>query len=346
MLAVKCSGSPREIGKQHGGAASAQIARCIEFYTGMFQKTSSLAWKDVLALAERFVDRIKTVWPEYFEEMEGIAEGSGHSILDIVALNVRTEIAFGCFSDGCTALSWQTEKHSFLAQNWDWQPAQKQNLIVLEIHQSNPKTPSIKMITEAGIIGKIGFNSAGVGVCLNAIRAHGMDPTRLPVHLGLRMVLESSSTSEAVEALKRYGVASSAHLLVADTTASAGCEVTAKTIAIVPMDARGRVIHSNHLLLEHPGVVDTAWLKDSPFRVQRMLELTDALGEREGDHPTWDGVQGLFVDRENAPTAICRSGDIETLFNIVMDLKARRAVVRFGRPDQVEEEFELAFGEV
>ncbi|KAL3468182.1 AAT-domain-containing protein [Aspergillus heterothallicus] len=341
MLVVKCSGSPREIGEQHGVAASAHIARCIEFYTGMFQKTSSLAWKDVLSLAEGFAKRIKDVWPKYYEEMKGIAEGSGHSVLDIVALNVRTEIAFGCFSDGCTALSWQSETHSFLAQNWDWRPAQKQNLIILEIQPSNGK-PSIKMMTEAGIIGKIGFNSVGVGVCLNAIRAHGMDPTRLPVHLGLRMALDSSSTSEAVASLKEYGVASSAHLLIADTTESAGCEVTSKTVAVLPMDEKRRVIHSNHLLLEHPGVVDTAWLKDSPFRVERMRQLTDEL-VGSGEEPTWNGVQGLFVDRENAPVAICRSGDIETLFNIVMDLKARRAIVRFGRPDQIEETIELGF---
>ncbi|KAL2820700.1 acyl-coenzyme A:6-aminopenicillanic acid acyl-transferase-domain-containing protein [Aspergillus granulosus] len=338
MLIVKCSGTPREIGFQHGFAASTQVARCIDFYTGMFQKTSSLGWKDVLSLAESFAEQIKTVWPTYYEEMEGIAQGSGRSLLDIVALNVRTEIAFGCFSDGCTALSWQSEKHSFLAQNWDWQSSQKQNLIVLEIYPSSTAQPSIKMVTEAGIIGKIGFNSVGVGVCLNAIRAHGMDPTRLPVHLALRMALDSSSTSQAVESLKRYGVASSAHILIADSTSSAGCEVTSTTIAIVPMDDKGRVAHSNHLLLEHPGVVDTAWLKDSPFRVQRMLELTDSLGAGE---PTWDGVRGVFVDRVNEPAAICRSGDIETLFNIVMDLKSRRAAVRFGRPDAPDEEFEL-----
>ncbi|KAJ0420500.1 AAT-domain-containing protein [Aspergillus carlsbadensis] len=343
MLVVKCSGSPREIGKQHGAAAATQIARCIDFYAGMFAKTSSLGWKDVLALAESFAERIKNAWPGFYEEMEGIAEGSGRSILDIVALNVRTEIAFGCFSDGCTSLSWQSDEHSFLAQNWDWQPAQKQNLIVLEIRPLDETKPTIKMITEAGIIGKIGFNSAGVGVCLNAIRAHGMDEARLPVHLALRMALECTSTAQAVDALKKYGVASSAHILIADSVTSAGCEVTSKTIAVLPMDDRGRIIHSNHLLLEHPGVVDTAWLKDSPFRVERMLKLTDCLVEGGAAKLTWDGIQSLFVDRENAPAAICRSGEIETLFNIVMDLKARRAVVRVGRPDLVEERFELGF---
>jgi hypothetical protein len=37
----------------------------------MFAKTSSLGWNDVLALAESFVERIRAVWPEFYEEMEG-----------------------------------------------------------------------------------------------------------------------------------------------------------------------------------------------------------------------------------------------------------------------------------
>jgi hypothetical protein len=49
----------------------------------------------------------------------GIAEGSKRDILDIVALNVRSEIAFGQFSDGCTSLFWHTPKTEWLGQNWD-----------------------------------------------------------------------------------------------------------------------------------------------------------------------------------------------------------------------------------
>lgn len=40
-------------------------------------------------------------------------------VIDIVAINVRTEINYGLFSDGCTALAWKTDTSSFLAQNWD-----------------------------------------------------------------------------------------------------------------------------------------------------------------------------------------------------------------------------------
>ena len=132
--------------------------------------------------------------------------------LDILTLNVRTEIAYGMAGDGCTALYRKTNTSSFLAQNWDWEEEQRENLIHLNI--SRQGKPAISMITEAGIIGKIGLNSSGVGVCLNAIKAHGIDIKRLPCHLALRTCLECISMGEAVAALEKAGVASSCHILV------------------------------------------------------------------------------------------------------------------------------------
>jgi len=69
--------------------------------------------------ALEFEDTIRQHWPDYLEEMRGIADGAGKTLADIIALNVRTEINFGLFSDGCTALSWLHKDASILAQNWD-----------------------------------------------------------------------------------------------------------------------------------------------------------------------------------------------------------------------------------
>lgn len=216
---------------------------------------------------------------------------------------------------------------------------QKQNLIITKITQANK--PTIIQVTEAGIIGKIGFNSSGVGTLLNAIKVRGVDATRLPVHFALRMALEGNSIKEAVQKLEGYGIASSAHILIGDPNAAIGLEFTKSTFAHCVPDSAGRVIHANHLLLEHPGNTDTVWLKDSLGRVQTMTEI---VGELDKD-PSWDQVSRLFEDEQNSPGAICRVETKETgsatLFNIVMDLKSKKAVVRLGRPTEVEERIEL-----
>lgn len=271
----------------------------------------------------------------------GLAEGAQVETADIIALNVRTEIAFGLFSDGCTALSWKTHDTSFLAQNWDWQEEQKQNLILLTIQQQDK--PTIKMMTEAGIIGKIGINSNGVGVCLNAIKAKGMDETRLPCHLGLRMVLDSASREEAVRQLEKYGVASSCHFLVADATGGVGLEFSSIDLQKIHMNNVGQVFHANHYLVEHKGVIDTNWLPCSSTRVGRIEELTKNITQPV----TIDVIEDLFIDEKGYPGSICRGQNekstVETLFNIVMDCAKKTAVVKLGRPIAPEEVVHLSF---
>lgn len=70
-------------------------------------------------MARSFDLEIRAKWPRYYEELQGIADGSKRDILDIVAINVRTEIAFGLMTDGCTSLFWDTPGNVFLGQNWD-----------------------------------------------------------------------------------------------------------------------------------------------------------------------------------------------------------------------------------
>ncbi|KAK3633661.1 hypothetical protein LTR56_015727 [Elasticomyces elasticus] len=311
------------------------------FYAGLFKDTAKMEWPKVQDLAMTFEPVMRRKWPAYLEEMNGLADGAGVNLSDIVAINVRTEIAFGLFSDGCTALGWRTEDASFLAQNWDWMEAQKENLVVLTIEQHDK--PTIKMVTEAGLIGKIGLNSAGVGVCLNAIKVKGMDPTRLPCHLGLRMVLESSSREEAVSKLEKYGVASSCHMLVADASGSIGLEWSSVELQKIKMNSSEQVFHSNHYLAKHVGVEDTNWLGDSNFRVTRIEELCKTLGGT----PTTQSLFELFKDEANYPGSICRAqvqgNGSASLFNIIMDLKRCVATVTLGRPVSPEEVVQLAF---
>lgn len=49
----------------------------------------------------------------------GVADGAECNILDIIALNVRSELVFGRFSDGCTSLYCGDKEYAYLGQNWD-----------------------------------------------------------------------------------------------------------------------------------------------------------------------------------------------------------------------------------
>ncbi|ETS87902.1 hypothetical protein PFICI_01730 [Pestalotiopsis fici W106-1] len=347
---INCSGTPYEIGHQHGAQAAELVHGSIQFYAEMFDLYTGKTWAEIRLIAVRFGDNIQVKWPRYFEEMQGIADGAQCHLADILALNTRTEVVFGLMvpervvSDGCTSLYWARDQDKKMGQNWDWMEEQGCNIVLLTIHQTG--MPVIKMVTEAGIIGKIGMNSAGVGVCLNAVRCSGHDIAKIPIHLALRLSLESETLSQAVDNVEAIGAAGSAFLLLAQGDQSMGLEMTSTTTKRIGRDSYGRIMHTNHLLQKHDQVVE--WPEEDSFsRYERITQLTE---EYHGAHLTGlqeEGFLGFFDDHEGTPFAICRrqEGDCKdaTLFNITMDLDKKTAVVRRGKVCHVQEEIRLDF---
>lgn len=255
------------------------------------------------------------------------------------------------YSDGCTSLSVHSPGTAILAQNWDWKPAQRANLITLNL---NGRT---SFITEAGIIGKIGLCASNVGVCLNAISALGVAHDRLPVHLALRAVMDwANEMADAgkhegqaraiADRLAKEGVASAGHIFISDANEAIGLEVSCKDAVEVrrtAVPAGTAVLHSNHYIEAHPEVkLGAAFLHDSPNRLARIEQLVKA---DEGP-VTAGAVSAWLCDEDNFPGSICRdkasAGESETLFSIIMDLEKCTARVKVGKTNGDGEVFTLA----
>jgi isopenicillin-N N-acyltransferase-like protein len=199
----------------------------------------------------------------------------------------------------------------------------------------------MEMVTEAGIIGKIGLNSHGVGCTLNAVKAKGVSFEKIPCHLALRTVLESTSRTAAIASLEKAGVASACHILVADATGGTGLECSSLDIVKIEMQ-ESVVLHTNHYVLPHAeGVVESHdWLVDTTFRLKRIGELIGEAKEK-GEGPSVELVEGLLKDEKvQDGAAICRfegKDSLATLFSIVMDLGAKTASLAVGRPTEAKE---------
>lgn len=107
-------------------------------------------------MASTYSTTIQHLTPDLHVEMAAIAEGAGLDLLDIVALNCRSEIALGLFSDGCTSLGWKVGGDGeeggevWLTQNWDWTRRVKGNLVFMSIEQVGK--PKIWMVTEVRLL--------------------------------------------------------------------------------------------------------------------------------------------------------------------------------------------------
>ena len=184
-------GSPLEVGEQHGSLGKKQVQQSLTTYEELFYGYQGLSWNKAREAALVHIPAIEKYDSQLLEEMEGIAKGAGVEFEDILALNTRTEIALGSykknvFSDGCTAFATMPPigGDTIIAQNWDWKGSQIDSLLLLEIHIKGK--PIVTMVTEGGMIGKIGYNSSQLGLCFNALLTDKKSD-EVPIHVALRV---------------------------------------------------------------------------------------------------------------------------------------------------------------
>lgn len=217
---IEAAGTPYEIGFAHGEQGREEVLCSIATYKEMFKTYANLGWEEAKHRSRAYIEHISRYDSDLLEEIRGVAAGAGVELEDILALNARSEVILMSGSkmpsDGCTAVAVTPEstqdRHTILAQNWDWKGRQIEAVLVLKIIQQDK--PAITMVTEGGIIGKVGFNDAGIGVCLNALGTVG-NPYGLPLHIVLRGILDSRKLSDAIQKINAQPNACAANYLLA-----------------------------------------------------------------------------------------------------------------------------------
>ncbi|EXJ75645.1 uncharacterized protein A1O5_00152 [Cladophialophora psammophila CBS 110553] len=341
---IHCSGTPYEIGLQHGSTAGVEVHTNIATYTSFFQETAKISWEAAREQAVvQFVPTLEARYPEILEEMRGIADGAGGGLTreDILTLNVRSEICLTNYADGCTSISQVGEDGKiFLAQNWDWLEELHKGMVFLYIKPLESDI-ALRFLGEAGIVGKIGMNSAGFGLCMNALRSGAFDKLNLPVHVMSRRLLQyARSVDNALSIIDQFGLACTANYIFADRTGKhVNIECSPRgNVLILP--SNGYVAHTNHLygtnrpakLVDHPA-------PNSFLRLARIQKLTDIDREKNAT-TTFRSLREKLSDEEGSPLAICRDRPAEavgmermtTLACIMMELKSCTGKVLIGRP--------------
>ncbi|GJN87683.1 hypothetical protein Rhopal_000638-T1 [Rhodotorula paludigena] len=333
---IRCTGSARERGRQHGQQAKTQVHGSINAYKSIFLDLAGLSWDDVLQKAATFEAPLRSQHPDLVEEMEGVADGAGVDFVSILALNVRSEISLAEPLDGCTSLSRVSSDGSrYIAQNWDWKTAIFPSIIVLHI-EPDDGSPTIQMMTEAGIIGKMGHNASGVCLVMNAIKAKSLNRKLLPIHLLMRRILQQSNAAAARQYLESLpGCAASVHLMVADKETAFTLETSPKGFTFIEPDENTVLCHTNHFIdadVHRKSNEVNDWLADSPVR---LAKIRDTLAQTPDI--SHERIRELLSDRSNGPRSICRhegGTGIDTLFTITMNATDGSAQVKVGKPDE------------
>lgn len=347
---IHLSGSPFQQGTEHGRALQQRIAHNLDLYFDRFQREAGLSREEVLQRALRYGPAIAAQNADYYAGVEGIAAGSGFSLAEILALNVRYEILYYSqvtaaqekgLVDGCTSFAVaptaSDNGHLLLGQNWDWIPG-VQGAMLHTLEEDGLQTLSF---TEAGIYGgKIGLNSVGLGLVINGITTMNDDWSKLykPFHVRCYEILRCRQIEEAVQVVTGSERGCSANFLIAQTPDMAVNLEAAPGVVHTLVWENGRLVHTNHFIdPEAIGITepDEEVRFNSCRRRDRMEELMAA--HRPLDIPT---LQNLLQDHANAPKSICRHERPEdpideqyrTITAVVMDLEERTLYLTDGPP--------------
>ena len=338
-------GTPYERGRQYGEQTAELVRFNLTRYWQLFQAKTGLSRPAVLKQVLPFLQPIKEYAPHLVEEMLGIAAGAGVLFEEILALNCRTELlSLGSIPllSECTAIYVAPERTAagrpILAQNWDWSEVLRGGMVLLRIEQ--PGRPTVLTLTEAGMVGKIGLNSAGVGVCTNFLR-HDHRRVGVPFHLILREALNAPRLGLAISAVYRNGRADAANYLLAHAAGEAiDLEATPSKVGYLhPRD--GLLVHSNHYLTPHLQKGDSG-ISQSDNTLPRFGRATRLLKMSRKEETTIEMVKSVLCDHFDHPRSICRHPDPEaatmeqsaTLASMVVDLKAGRMHITCGEPCQ------------
>lgn len=350
LLTLK--GSSYELGFAHGVGAKLEIAHNLKSYFRRFAREAKLTREEVLYRAKKYLKVIEECAPDYAAAMRGIAEGSGFPFLEITALNARYEIIYSELSrqgkldldrDGCTAFaalpSVTASAHLILGQNWDWIPGVQG--LILKICQENQ--PDILCFTEAGIVGgKIGLNSASLGLLINGLHSDADDWSQLgkPFHVRCWEILHSKTIEEAIDAVTGMPRACSANFLIAQVPDEVINIEAAPHCHRFIFPQNGFITHANHF--EDPAVlgISEPQVEKRPNSYQRNTRIQRLLLEKS--RIDLQAAPEILRDHDDYPYSICRHPDesfpvderYQTVVSVVINLHEKQFMIANGPPCQ------------
>ncbi|MCP4752898.1 MAG: hypothetical protein GY866_18585, partial [Proteobacteria bacterium] len=275
---------------------------------------------------------------DYADEIEAVAEGAGLPPWQIAVLNARTEIFHrmmqGRPSNECTAMFFPGQR--VLGQNWDWMEQLEPLMVLMEIERDDGHR--ILQLTEPGIIGKIGLNSRGMGVCLNILNGR-VDSVAVPIHVLLRAVLDGNDIAEVYDRFDRTNHGTCSNILMADENGRA-IDMEFADAILKTVDYQGQQpLHTNHYLSElaktHNSEKDILF-ENSTVRYKRGRELLSDVSSEAGVSE----LKSVLKNRDDKQNPICAKYkplmglQVGTVSSVVMDLPHRTIHVTVGNPQE------------
>lgn len=341
-LLVRVSGSHHEMGTQIGDACRAQVRRSVASAQQLIEGARDqllLDWEGAKNQARKYIPFAQERYPQYVDELAGIAEGADLPFDDLAVLNAMEAVTMDALHlTKCTSMAVNETRTSdeavLVAHNEDWLPEDEPDVYL--VHAQPDNEPPFLAMTYGGLLPNVGFNAAGIAQCCDSVY-----PTDsrigVPRVFVSRAVLAATTPAEAIrQALVPKRAAGYNHLLAHESGEMYNVEVSARRFGLLYAE-EGYLAHTNHYLDRGMQAIEKepdelVGTRVRYFRAMRLL--------RETPLHTIKSLKSIQRDHINFPNSICNHAiedeipmDREKTINaLVIDLSARVMHIAWGNP--------------
>lgn len=284
--------------------------------------------------------RTQSTFPQYFQEIEGIAAGADAAVEDIFLWNCRgdfpKEKANEIETAGCTdvLLAGKDGKSSTLAHNEDGNVKLKNYCFVVRAHfNKKAKSPDIESYAYPGMLMGHTFaaNSHGLVLTINHLPLY--NPTKgVPRHFISRAILDCATKEEALEVIRKHGSSGSFNYNIGQVGESTLLSVEAPSGSFKVTEVRDRFTHANHCVWPEHDALRPPVEGSTAHRQRRAEAILPQLTPNEA------GAKKLLFDRSDADFPIMRDATgkdkgVATLATAVFRLNRKSVSWKFYGDD-------------
>jgi isopenicillin-N N-acyltransferase like protein len=304
--ATVIAGDPRARGHAHGRALASRIRGHLDTWLGSLAEPAGgdpQAYVAALLADTDFRPAIRRHAPDLLEEVEGIAEGAGLPPDPVFALQLLDEewAYRGRRLQKCSSLAIVSPAGpTWIGQNMDL-PHYTDGFQALLRIAPHAGEPAALVFTTAGMLGLMGVNAAGVGVCVNSLPQLASAPQGVPVAFVLRRLLQATSLAEAVRLVLAIPHATNQHYVIAEPGAVRSFEACAAGVTEYRPPDASRILHTNHPLSDASAAPEPPAARANS--VARLASLTQRLGRGA---PGLAEIQAALSSRDDPRNPVCR----------------------------------------
>lgn len=360
MPVLHLKGTPFERGYFHGSQLKPAIAEVYAKWKDNMgretQKNPDSVIDHFLA-SSRYLETIVRETPAVWEELKGLAAGSGQSLKDVFAFQLIDEYwgyldrleHHSIDKDHCSAIGIAAngKQPTLVAQNIDIDNFMNGYQVLFHIEETT-ETPEQYIMGCAGFLGFAGMNNKGVAVVINALTDLNNSVEGLPVTFVTRGILQQTSGEKALYFVKDIKHATGQNYLIGTQEDVYTLEASANKVVEVEPQKNKVVYHTNHSLENHDV---KPWMQDYHKHIlagtgrqtnsqTRLQSLKQQVATSKGNLDAAK-VKEILRSKENEAFPICvkfnPNGIAFTFSSVVFTLGEQpTAEVTVGPPDTAE----------